>query len=121
MDYKNETMKFILHLLALAIAVHFISIFFDPKWSWLVLVLYGALLSYSRWSALMLGFASVFVVWLSYTLYLDIENAGLLSHKIGVLLGNIPGSTLPWVSALIGGIGGTLSSWLGYELGNWFR
>jgi len=114
-------MKFILHLIGLVIAVHFISIFFEPKWAWIVIILYGSILAYSKLSAIALGFISVFIVWLAYTLYLDIENQGLLSQKIGILLGGVSGSILPWISALIGAIGGTLSAWVGYEIGKWVR
>jgi len=114
-------MKFILHLLGLIIAVHFISMFFDPKWAWLVLIIHGAFLSYSRPSSFLLGFLSVFIVWAAYTLYLDQENQSLLSEKMGRLLGDISGSLLPWISATIGGMGGLLSSWLGFELRNWFK
>jgi len=106
-------MRNILHLLALIILVHLLNFMLGPRWGWALLILYGFIIRQSRWQGFFLPFFAVLISWLAYTLYLDYSNQHLLATKMGVLLNNLPASSLPWVTAIIGALGGGLSGWVG--------
>ncbi|NBC24418.1 MAG: hypothetical protein GVX78_02245, partial [Bacteroidetes bacterium] len=108
-----NNMRNLLHLIALIILVHLINFMLDPRWCWAILILYGFIIRQNRWQGFLLPFFAVLVSWVSYCLYLDFSNQHLLAEKMGGLLNGIPAFSLPWISALIGAIGGGLCGWVG--------
>ncbi len=118
-------LKFFFTLLLIAFAGFFLQPL-TPWWSIALIAFVGVLvfnLSPSRaWTA---GFLGGFLLWgiaafLQYT-----ANDGLLASRIGQMLGGVPGSLVPLLSAFIGGITaslGALSGSLGRRaLGLGFR
>jgi len=85
----------------------------DPRWCWALLILYGFIIRQSRFQGFFLPFIAVFVSWSAYALYLDYSNQHLLAEKMGLLLNDLPAGSLPWITAVIGAIGGGLSGWVG--------
>ncbi len=106
-------MRNILHLIALIILVHLLNFMLGPRWGWALLILYGFIIRQNRWQGFFLPFFAVLISWLAYTLYLDYSNQHLLAIKMGGLLNDLPASALPWVTAIIGALGGGLSGWVG--------
>jgi len=72
-----------------------------------------------RIHSLWAGFIAGFLLWSVYALYLNMTNDGLLTTKIGDLLGGVPALSLPVLSGLFAGIlsgMGALSGRLGKGL-----
>jgi hypothetical protein len=109
-------MRNALHLLGLMISIHLLSLFFALQWVWLALLVYGLLNPHKRYGAFLMGFISVFIVWILFAFIIDFSNAHILSTKIGNLLGGLSWFLLPIITALIGGIGGGLSVWAGNSI-----
>ncbi|MEN0002633.1 MAG: hypothetical protein AAF798_00770 [Bacteroidota bacterium] len=100
-------MRFILFVLLLAVvsgALHF----FLPFLPWWSVALFAALLSLfvklSPALAFVAGFLGAALLWGGYAYYLDFLNEGILSARMGILFGGIPGSALPLVTAVFGGL-----------------
>jgi hypothetical protein len=106
-------MRNFLHLIALVILVHLINFMLDPRWCWALLILYGFIFRQSRWQGFLIPFFAVFFSWAAYSLYLDFSNQHLLAEKMGTLLNDLPPLSLPWITAILGGIGGGLCGWVG--------
>lgn len=109
-------MTLLIHLLLLCVGVHLLGIFFPIQWVWIGLLVYGLLYDHKRFTAFLLGFLSVFIVWTIYAFVIDLYNQHILSERIGNLLGGMPYYLLPLITGLIGGIGGGLSVWAGNNI-----
>ncbi|MDX1943582.1 MAG: hypothetical protein SFU99_23650 [Saprospiraceae bacterium] len=83
---------------------------------WMIAVIAG-LLSYifdlktgvSFWA----GFVAAALLWASYAGYLDYQNEGILSARIGKLFGGLPGAVLILLTGVVGGIFGGLGALTG--------
>jgi mannitol-specific phosphotransferase system IIBC component len=88
----------------------------DPRWCWALLVLYGFFIRQTRYQGFVIPFISVFIAWSFYALYIDISNQHILANRMSKILQDLPASSLPWLTGVIGGIGGGLSGWVGVNL-----
>lgn len=68
--------------------------------------------------AILLGFFSVFALWLLLAFYKSYQNDFILLERMSALLGLSSKWLLPFLSAFIGGLLGALSSLSGYYLQN---
>ncbi len=59
------------------------------------------------------GFVAAALLWGGYAGYLDVQNEGILSARIGKLFGNMPGFMLVLITAIIGGVFGGLGAMTG--------
>lgn len=108
-------MKLIFHILILGFGAHFISLLFPLQTLWVIMLLYGFMLTLpDRWSFL-LGFIAIFLLWTIYAFGIDYNNQHILSGRIGDLIG-IGGFWVPILTGLIGGVLGGLSIWTGQNL-----
>ena len=92
----------------LIIIIGFLSQLFFPWWTIAIIAtLIGFLFKFdnSLWSFLA-GFLGVLLLWSGYAAYLDIENAHILSERMGNLFGNISSSGVIYLTGLIGGLVG---------------
>ncbi|RMG87267.1 MAG: hypothetical protein D6714_02720 [Bacteroidetes bacterium] len=106
--------KFILETLFIVI-IGFIAQLFLPWWIILVVAgLAGFLFNFKNSLAgYFAGFVAVSLLWGGYAGYLDAQNMGVLSSKMGALFGGMPGSKLVWVTGLLGGFLGGLACMAG--------
>ena len=63
----------------------------------------------------LIGFFAVFLLWLVYSIWLNVQNSFILNTQIGELFGGLNGKMLIFISALIAGIIGGLGGWLGSQ------
>ncbi len=59
------------------------------------------------------GFLAVSILWGGFAWWLDSANLGVLSSKIGTLFGGIDGSSVVYLTGLLGGILGGFSAMTG--------
>jgi len=75
---------------------------------WYVLVgvaaLAGAFFGLRAGGSFLAGFLAGCLLWGGYAWYLDSRNGGLLSERMGILFGELPGGALLAVTALLGGL-----------------
>ena len=58
----------------------------------------------------------IFILWLGYAFFIDLQNDHILSHRI-IILFHLPNSfSLIVITSILGGIIGGLASWSGYNL-----
>lgn len=82
----------------------------------LLLIFFSFVFSSKTTKAFLLGFASVFCAWIILMLFKDFQNDSLLSTRITHLF-KLPSKWILLIlTALIGGILGALSTWLGKNL-----
>jgi hypothetical protein len=103
--YKKNCMKFLTALLLTAL-LSFVAGLYAPWWSLAIMSFLVAVLVAQRpGKAFLAGFFALFLLWGCIALWLDIRNKGLLSARIGELLGLGSNSMLLiLVTALIGGL-----------------
>lgn len=110
-------MKNLLKIVILICGTWLMSYYFDWRFSfiWPFVI---ALLVPHRWSwiDLIVGFVSVFVVWLTASLVIDGGNSGILSTRLARLFGLANGPTLVVLSGLLGGLLGGLGALCGHFL-----
>ncbi len=109
-------MRNLIHILSLIALVHLITFILDPRWCWALLVLYGFFIRHTRYQAFLIPFFAVLIAWTGYAFYIDISNHHILANRMSSVLQDIPVSFLPWLTGIIGGIGGGLSGWVGVNL-----
>ena len=101
-------MKKLITSILLIIILGGVTQLFLPWWSIaMVAAIIGFLFKFdhSLWSFLA-GFLAVLLLWSGYAAYLDIENAHILSERMGNLFGNISSSGVIGLTGLIGGLVG---------------
>ncbi len=106
-------MKNIISLLVLAIACILIQNY-TPWWSSLIIIgLFTAIMNIPPVKALIFGAIILFVIWFTYAFYLNHQNEGILSARVGVLFQGVGGFNLIIISGIIGAIIGGLSALTG--------
>jgi len=106
-------MKNIISLLVLAIACILVQNF-TPWWSSLVIIgLFTAIMNIPPFRALFFGALILFLIWVSYAFYLNHQNDGILSAKVGILFQGLTGFKLILVTGIIAAITGGLSALTG--------
>jgi hypothetical protein len=111
------TMRFIVALLLTAVLSFFAGLYF-PWWSIAVVAFAVALLIPQRTaSAFLSGLLGIFLLWALLSVWIDVKNESILSHKISQLL-KLGGSSalLIIVTALIGGLAGGFAAMAGNSL-----
>jgi hypothetical protein len=112
---KNNLM-----LILIIIVSCFIAQSFLPWWIIApICLIVSFFLSSSKKQAFWTGFAGIFILWLVKILSLSLPNEHLLANKVGQVF-MLPASDTNWVvlifvSSLIGGVVGGLSSLTGYS------
>jgi presenilin-like A22 family membrane protease len=69
----------------------------------------------------LIGFSTVFLLYVGYAWWLDHANQGILSQRIGILFGNLSGFTLALLSGLTGGLLGGFAALTGRLLSDNFK
>lgn len=106
-------MKNIISLLVLAIACILIQSF-TPWWSSLIIIgLFTAIMNTPPIKALLFGAIILFVIWFVYAFYLNHQNDGILSTRVGVLFQGLSGFNLVLITGILGAIIGGLSALTG--------
>lgn len=67
-------------------------------------------------TGLLIGFFAVFLLWLVYSIWLNVQNSFILNKQIGELFGGLNGKILIIISAFIAGLVGSLGGWLGSQV-----
>jgi hypothetical protein len=100
-------MKFFISLLAIAL-LSFISGVYLPWWSFAVAAfLVGSLMTQRAIWSFLSGFLGVFLLWLGLTLWIDVQNEGILSARMALILpvdGNVA-----WLHLLTAALGGLVA------------
>ena len=103
-------MKLTLTLIAIGILSYF-SQSFGPWWiGVLVAFLVAAIVQLKPGTAFLAGFIGLGLAWGIAAGIADVENSGILSARIGEMLGGLPGWSLIPVSALFGAVLGGLGA-----------
>ena len=108
-------MKFLLGLIA-TIAISFLVQYFNigPWWSISVIAfVVAALVRLNGFKSFLFGFLAIALLWGAYAFFINGQNEGILSTKIGMLLGGLSSNSLVIISALIGAIVGGLGAMTG--------
>lgn len=106
-------MKNIISLLVLAIACILIQSF-TPWWSSLIIIgLFTAIMNTPPIKALIFGAFILFAIWFAYAFYLNHQNDGILSERVGVLFQGLTGFKLVLLTGIIGALTGGLSALTG--------
>lgn len=106
-------MKNLVSILVLAAACILIQKF-TPWWTSLIVIgMFTAIMNIPPLRAFLSGLIVLFLIWFGYAFYLDNQNAGLLSAKIGVLFQGLSSIQLLIVTGFLGGIIGGLSALTG--------
>lgn len=64
----------------------------------------------------LIGFFAVFLLWLVYSIWLNVQNSFILNTQIGELFAGLNGKLLIFISAFIAGLVGGLGGWLGSQV-----
>ena len=67
-------------------------------------------------SAFLAGLSGVALAWGLAAIWMDIQNAGVLSKRIGELFFGLPAFGILLITALLGGLVGGLGAWTGSSL-----
>lgn len=103
-------MKLTITLITISILSYF-SQSFGPWWTGvLVAFLVAAIVQLKPGSAFLAGFIGLGLAWGIAAGIADIENSGILSARIGEMLGGLPGWSLTPITALFGAILGGLGA-----------
>lgn len=99
----------------LIIVLGFAAQQFFPWWSIVIVAaLIGAMFNFKNslgsWLA---GFVAVGLLWGGFAGFMNYGNLGLLSSNVGELMGGIDGSTLVYVTGLLGGVIGGFGAMTG--------
>lgn len=98
----------------LIIVIGWFTQYLLPWWGiCLVGILLGFLLNLSPLTSFSMGFLGAALLWGGLAGYMDSLNNGLLSAKMGQLLGNLPGAYLVFITAFVGALLGGLGSLIG--------
>ncbi len=109
-------MKFLIQILAVIIICLVLQLFM-PWWVAAIAgFIAGIAFSNTSFNAFVTGFIGVFLVWSAYALWLDSQNASILSSKIAVLFSVKQPVLLLLITGLIGGITSGLGGWAGNEI-----
>jgi len=89
-----------------------------PIW-WIFVIVVGScgyFLPKEKSYSFAIGFVAIFLLWLGYAWFIDVQNQQLLSHRI-TLLFHLPNAfSLIVITSILGGIIGGLASWAGYNI-----
>lgn len=110
-------MRFLLVTLLTA-ALSFIAGIFLPWWSIAIIAfLVAFLLIQSTGAGFLSGFLGIFILWGFLSLWIDIKNESILSHKIAQVM-PLGGSSilLIFITALVGGLVGGFAGMAGSSL-----
>ncbi|MEM9917865.1 MAG: hypothetical protein AAF990_07205 [Bacteroidota bacterium] len=114
-------MKNIIGFVAIIIGGYFVHQYL-PWWSIAVVsAIVCAWMGQSGWKNFLLGFFGAALLWGIIAVMIDQANSGLLSAKMGQLLGGLSGGLMILVTAIIGGLAGGLGGLTGgfaAQLGN---
>ena len=105
-------------LLVLVLACHFTSLIL-PWWSFAAVI--GLSLFIIRFpvkKAFLLGFLTVFITWLIWSIWMYQTNATVLTPKIGALFGGLSPMPLISILSILGGLIGGFAGWAGASLRN---
>lgn len=106
-------MRFVILLVAIASA-SFLAQQVLPWWSVIIVAgVAGAALNAGGRVSFWAGFLGVALLWGGFAAYQDALNEGILSARMGELMGGASGKTLILMTALFGGLFGGLSAWTG--------
>ena len=89
-----------------------------PIWWIFILIVVGCgyFLPTEKSNSFVIGFMAIFILWLGYAFFIDLQNDHILSHRI-IILFHLPNSfSLIVITSILGGIIGGLASWSGYNL-----
>ncbi len=97
-------LKGILQIILTIIAGYFVQLFL-PFWSMAVAAGIIALffIYKNSLSSFAAGFLAAFLLWCAYAVFLDSENSGILSGKLGELF-SVSRDYLPYATGIIGGL-----------------
>lgn len=103
-------MRFI-SLVVVIIVLAAIAQSFLPWWSCIIVAgLASMLFDLSTFKHFSAGFLAIFLLWGAYAGYLNYANEGILSEKVGLLLGGLSGSMLVFVTGFLGGVFGGIGA-----------
>jgi len=103
-------MKFTLTFITIGILSYF-SQSFGPWWTGVVVAfLVAAIVQLKPGSAFLAGFIGLGLAWGVASGIADFENSGILSTRIGEMLGNLPGWSLVPITTLLGALLGGLGA-----------
>ncbi len=107
--------KTILALLILILGSHLISLF-GIWWLFVIIpILVFVLPSFKNLNAFWISFLGVFLLWLVYSIWLNMGDSFNLANKIGDLFGGLPGIIIAVIGSTLAGFLGGLSGWIGSE------
>lgn len=110
-------MKNLLKIVSLICGTWLLSYYFDWRFSFLWPFVITLLVPHRRsWIDLIIGFGSVFVVWLTASLIIDGGNSGILSTRLALLFGLGNGPNLVVFSGVLGGLLGGMGVLCGHFL-----
>ncbi len=93
-----------------------------PWWIIAVITFLVVLLfNFKESSGFFIGFFGVFLLWLVYSIWLNVQNSFILNTQIGQLFGGLNGKILIIISAVIAGMVGGLGGWLGSQVNGFFK
>ncbi len=108
-------MKFLVQILIVIVICLVLQILM-PWWAAAVAgFVVGLVFNNPSFKSFSIGFIAVFIVWATYSFWLDVQNASVLSQKIAVLFSVNQPVLLLLITGIIGGITGGLGSWAGNE------
>ena len=110
-------MKTISYILLLAILT-FLTGVFMAQWWFVALIGFALAIIFkeSKSTSFILTFFVVFTVWIVVAIYLDSQNDSILAKRVGELFGGIPSFLLAVISAILGGLAGSLGALTGASL-----
>ena len=87
---------------------------------WWVVVFVAGLIAFflnsGPWVSFFAGFLGVAVLWISVSLYLDLDSNSLLSQKVASLIGIGSHWNLILITGLVGGLCGGMGAVIGYQV-----
>jgi hypothetical protein len=115
-------MKKLLIGFGIALLLAFVLQFFTSWWALPVVAgLMALALRLPVWQGMVAGLLIGFIIWGSYALWLDGQNSGQLSAKIGTLFNGLGSNQLILTTGVIGGIAGLLGGFIGSAIAAIFR
>ena len=108
--------KTLIALLVLIGGCHLISL--AGVWWLFILIPFLVFLipNFKTLNAFWISFLAVFILWLVYSIWLNMGDSFNLGNKIGELFGGLPGLILIFLGCTIAGLLAGLAGWIGCEL-----
>ncbi|MCB0655409.1 MAG: hypothetical protein KDC57_04695 [Saprospiraceae bacterium] len=108
--------SFLIPCLFIAILSHLVGLI-TPWWVFSVVVaLVLFVIKPTGGRAFLIGFTAIFLTWLSYSIWLYLGQANIITPKIGDLFNGLSPAALILVMALIGGLIGGFAGWTGASI-----